>query len=174
MTQAGPVVWLTGVPAAGKTTIAMHLAGRLRARAAAVVSVDGDELRAGLCADLGFSEPDREENIRRAGRVAELVARSGVIVICALVSPYERSRRQVRELLPPGRFIEVYVRCPLAVCRQRDPKGLYRRQRAGELTGLTGVDAPYEPPSSPELTVDSDRTSAEEAAAAIERLLLPG
>lgn len=172
--EAGTVIWLTGLPAAGKTTIAVHLARRLRARGVVAVILDGDELRAGLCTDLGFSELDREENIRRAGCVAELISRSGVIAICALVSPYARLRKQVRDFLPSGRFIEVYVRCPLSVCRQRDPKGLYRRQRSGELTGLTGVDAPYELATDPELIVDSDRTTAEESAATIERLALPG
>ena len=172
MIKFGSVVWLTGLPASGKTTIATHLACRLRTLGVVVVTLDGDDLRTGLCVDLGYEKPDREENIRRAGWVAELVSRSGATVICSLISPFACSRRWVRELLPSGRFIEVYVRCPLAVCQQRDPKGLYRLQRAGKINGLTGIDAVYEAPSSPEIIVDSDCTTATEAAQAIERLIL--
>ena len=168
----GWVVWFTGVPASGKTTIAAHLVDGLRSRGASVVALDGDELRTGLCSDLSFSDDDRDENVRRAGFVAELVARSGSIAVCTFVSPYIRSRRKVRELLPAGRFLEVFVRCPLSVCRDRDPKGLYRLQEIGEIVGLTGVDAPYESPLDPELVIDSDRMEAAHAACLVERLMV--
>ena len=172
MVKFGWVIWFTGVPASGKTTIANHLVARLRSDGASVVALDGDELRTGLCSDLNFSDLDRNENVRRAGFVAELVARSGSIAVCTFVSPFARSRLEVRNLLPADRFLEVFVRCPLAVCRERDPKGLYKMQKTGKVAGLTGVDAPYEPPLDPEVVIDSDRMKPERAARIVERLMV--
>lgn len=147
----GGVVWLTGLSGAGKTTTARALAAVLRAENRAVCVLDGDALRRGLCSDLGFAAADRQENIRRVGEVARLFADAGLICVVALISPYRRDRDRARAAAPPGRFIEVYINAPLAVCEQRDPKGLYARARAGELLEFTGISAPYEPPLRPEV-----------------------
>jgi len=149
----GITVWFTGLPSAGKTTIATGLAGDLRARGLALEVLDGDAVRAELSRDLGFSRADRDENVRRVGYVANLLSRNGVVVLCALASPYREARDAVRALHGNGRFFEVYVATPADVCRQRDVKGLYARQADGALTGLTGADDPYEPPLAPELVV---------------------
>ncbi|HNQ72693.1 MAG TPA: adenylyl-sulfate kinase [Verrucomicrobiota bacterium] len=149
--SAGCVVWLTGLSGAGKTTTARALEAVLRAEQRAVAVLDGDALRRGLCADLGFSAADRQENIRRVGEVARLFAEAGLICVVALISPYRRDRARARAAAPPGRFIEVYINAPLAVCEQRDPKGLYARARAGGLAEFTGISAPYEPPEHPEV-----------------------
>jgi adenylyl-sulfate kinase len=154
---AGCVVWLTGLSGAGKTTIARALEAELRLQGRAVCVLDGDCLRRGLCADLGFSPADRQENIRRVGEVARLFADAGLICIVALISPYRRDRDRARAAAPAGRFVEVYINAPLAVCEQRDPKGLYARARAGELKDFTGVDAPYEAPSNPEVELRTDQ-----------------
>lgn len=145
------MVWLTGLSGAGKTTTARALAAVLRAENRAVCVLDGDALRRGLCSDLGFAAADRQENIRRVGEVARLFADAGLICVVALISPYRRDRDRARAAAPPGRFIEVYINAPLAVCEQRDPKGLYARARAGELLEFTGISAPYEPPLRPEV-----------------------
>lgn len=147
----GGVVWLTGLSGAGKTTTSRALAAVLRAENRAVCVLDGDALRRGLCSDLGFAAADRQENIRRVGEVARLFADAGLICVVALISPYRRDRDRARAAAPPGRFIEVYINAPLAVCEQRDPKGLYARARAGELLEFTGISAPYEPPLRPEV-----------------------
>ena len=149
------IVWLTGVPAAGKTTIAIEVARRLSTSGGMPVILDGDQLRAGVCADLGFSEADRIENVRRVGELASLLYRQGMIVLCALVSPYRASRDRVRALVPAGRFLEVHVMADLDTCRARDPKGLYAKADQGKLDALTGVSATYEPPLAPELTIDT-------------------
>jgi len=149
------VVWLTGVSGAGKSTIAHELEAELRALGHAVGMVDGDELRSGLCSDLGFSLADREENVRRAGEVARLMFRSGAVVIVSLISPFRTSRDQVRALFEPGEFFEAYVDTPLEVAEVRDPKGLYRRARDGRIPQFTGIDSPYEPPESPEIRLDT-------------------
>jgi adenylyl-sulfate kinase len=152
-------VWLTGLSGAGKTTIAAALDQALRADGRGVCVLDGDVLRRGLCSDLGFSPDDRQENIRRVGEVARLFAEAGLICIVAMISPYQRERDRARAAVPPGRFIEVYINAPLAVCEQRDPKGLYARARAGELKDFTGVSAPYEPPLQPEIELPTDQLS---------------
>jgi bifunctional enzyme CysN/CysC len=149
----GTTVWLTGLPSSGKSTIGAAIEAQLVERGTCAYLLDGDNLRHGICGDLGFSRADREANVRRAGEIARLFADSGAIAIVALVSPHEAVRREVRERhesdgLP---FFEVFLNTPLEVCASRDPKGLYARASAGELTGLTGVDDPYEPPSSPDL-----------------------
>jgi adenylylsulfate kinase len=150
--MSGHVVWLTGLPSAGKSTIAAALAERLAHDGRSVQILDGDEVRAELCADLGYGRADRDENVRRIGYVADLLARHGVTVLCPVVSPYRSARDSVRERVGE-RFVEVWVSTPVEVCAGRDVKGLYARQRAGEFSGLTGVDDPYEPPLAPEVVV---------------------
>lgn len=153
----GCVVWLTGLSGAGKTTIARALESELRHSGRAVCVLDGDCLRRGLCSDLGFTPEDRQENIRRVGEVARLFVDAGMICIVALISPYRDDRARARAAAPVGRFIEVYINAPLAVCESRDPKGLYARARAGELKDFTGVSAPYEPPAAPEIELRTDQ-----------------
>jgi adenylylsulfate kinase len=156
------VWWLTGLPAAGKTTLAQALCEELKARAAPVYHLDGDVLRQGLCSDLGMSAVDRQENIRRAGAVARLMADAGLHVVCSFVSPFAVDRQRVRALFEPGQFVEVYLSTSLEACMQRDPKQLYAKARAGELLGLTGWDAPYEVPDSPEFMFDTSAVALDE------------
>lgn len=163
----GCVVWLTGLSGSGKTTIAQALETELRHSGRAVCVLDGDCLRRGLCSDLGFSPEDRQENIRRVGAVARLFADAGLVCIVALISPYRQERDRARAAAPPGRFIEVYVNAPLEVCERRDPKGLYARARAGELRNFTGISAPYEPPTSPEVELRTDQAGVLECVTAI-------
>ena len=151
----GATVWLTGLPSSGKSTIGAAIEECLVERGMRAYLLDGDNLRHGICGDLGFSQADRESNIRRVGEVARLFADSGSIAVVALVSPYEAIRREVRERHESDglQFLEVFVNTPLDICASRDPKGLYARASAGELSGLTGVDDPYEPPSDPDLEI---------------------
>jgi len=149
-----PTVWLTGLSGAGKSTIARAVARSLHSDGTAAHVLDGDELRAGLSADLGFSDADRAEQVRRAGHLARILGDAGVIPLAALISPSRAERDGVRALHPRRRFIEVHVATKLEVCEQRDVKGLYALARAGRLVGLTGIDAPYEPPLRPEVVVD--------------------
>jgi adenylylsulfate kinase len=167
--RPGATVWLTGLPSAGKSTIAHAVAGRLRAEGHRVELLDGDELRTHLTADLGFSRSDRDTNVRRVGFVARLLARNGVIVLVPVIAPYAAARAQVRaEHDTDGTaFIEVYVATPLELCAERDVKGLYAKQRAGELRGLTGVDDPYEIPQSPELCLDTQDLTVDESATGV-------
>jgi adenylylsulfate kinase len=158
----GFCLWLTGLPSAGKTTIAKVLVERLTARGRYVELLDGDEIRKGLSADLGFDRASREAHAGRVAFVAKLLARNGAIPIVALISPYRTSRARARAEI--GRFVEVYVNTPLSVCEERDVKGLYRRARAGEIHEMTGVDDPYEPPEHPEIVVDAVRSSPGESA----------
>lgn len=166
-TAHAPVLWLTGLPSAGKSTLAFALADRLRAAGARVEVLDGDEIRAGLTRGLGFSREDRAENVRRIGFVAHLLSRNGITVLCPVISPYRVDRDAVRALVGPA-FQEVWVSTPVEVCSERDVKGLYAQQRAGTLSHLTGVDDPYEPPSAPELVIPTHEL---DLAAAVERLL---
>ena len=174
--QAGCVVWLTGLSAAGKSTIGAELERELFNQGRLVYMLDGDNLRHGLCSDLGFSPADRRENIRRVGEVVRLFADAGMICITAFISPYRADREQARRIAPPGKFLEVYVNAPLEVCKQRDPKGLYAKAHSGEIKEFTGVTAPYEPPLTPELELHTARLNVAECVAAIlERLnKLPG
>jgi adenylylsulfate kinase len=169
--QRGCVVWLTGLSGSGKSTIARALERRLAGRGRLAYVLDGDNFRHGLAGDLGFSPSDRQENIRRAGEVAALLADAGVIAVAAFISPYRQDRQRARSAAPAGRFVEVFVDAPLAECERRDPKGLYRRARAGELADFTGVTAPYEPPESPELVLDAAGRSPERCAADLEACL---
>lgn len=160
--SCGATVWLTGLPASGKSTLASALEERLIAIGRWAYLLDGDNLRHGICRDLGFSGYDRRTNICRVGEIAALFADAGAVAIAALVSPYQKERCSVRERHTREglRFIEVFVDTPLATCEARDPKGLYARARAGELENLTGVDDPYEPPGQPDLRVTEDMTVA--------------
>lgn len=167
----GLTVWLTGLPSSGKTTLAHALAERLRADGRRVEILDGDVVRTNLTRDLGLSRDDRAENVRRVGFVAHLLSRNGVVAVCALVSPYREDRDAVREL-HAGRFFEVHVATPVEVCAERDVKGLYARQRAGSLVGLTGVDDPYEPPVAADLVVHTHGQSVDESVEQIWRALV--
>lgn len=149
--QRGAALWFTGLSGAGKSTIAAIVDRRLTASGRHSYILDGDNLRFGLCKDLGFTPEARAENIRRIGEVARLFVDAGLIVLCAAISPYRRDRAQARALVGDGRFVEIFVDTELAECERRDPKGLYRKARAGEITGFSGIDAPYERPESPEL-----------------------
>ena len=151
--QRGATVWFTGLPASGKSTIASAVEARLVRKGRSAYRLDGDNLRHGVCGDLGFSPEDRDENVRRCAEVARLFADAGAIALVSVVSPFASGRRAARELHERDglRFIEVFVNTPIEECMRRDPKGLYARARAGELKGMTGVDAPYEPPSAPDL-----------------------
>ncbi|MEU6404827.1 adenylyl-sulfate kinase [Streptomyces sp. NPDC046985] len=169
----GATVWLTGLPSAGKTTIAHELAVRLREEGRRVEVLDGDEIRAFLSAGLGFSREDRHANVQRIGFVAELLARNGVLALVPVIAPYADSRDAVRKRHEESgaAYVEVHVATPVEVCSARDVKGLYARQAAGTLTGLTGVDDPYEAPESPELRIESQHQSVQESASTVYALL---
>jgi len=166
------VLWLTGLSGAGRSTIANGLAAMLSAMGLRAVVLDGDDLRNGLCADLGFAPQDRRENIRRAGHVARLFANAGTLCIAAFISPYREDRDRVRSLMPPGGFVEVYINAPLAVCEQRDVKGLYARARSGGIAEFTGITAPYEPPLAPEFEIRTDELTVGESVACLCNYLL--
>ncbi|MFE5738000.1 adenylyl-sulfate kinase [Streptomyces celluloflavus] len=172
--MTGATVWLTGLPSAGKTTIARALAERLCAEGRRVEVLDGDEIREFLSAGLGFSRADRHTNVQRIGFVAELLARHGVIALVPVIAPYADSREAVRKRHQStgSGYLEVHVATPVAVCSERDVKGLYAKQAAGEISGLTGVDDPYEEPESPDLRIASHTQTVPESAAALHALLV--
>lgn len=170
MNDQGFTVWLTGLPCSGKSTVARKLARALLRRGRRVEVLDGDIVRQNLSYGLGFSREGRDRNIRRIAFVASLLARNGVIVVVAVVSPYRAARDEARRLL--GDFFEVHVDCPASECERRDVKGMYKRARAGELRGFTGVDDPYEAPLNPELSLLTDRQSSEDSVARVEAALL--
>ena len=155
----GVTIWLTGLSGSGKSTIAHSLEEKLFERGIATYVLDGDNIRFGLNKDLGFSREDREENIRRIGEVAKLFVDAGIITITAFISPYRSDRDNVRSIHSKADFIEVYVKCPIEICEQRDVKGLYKKARNGEIKGFTGIDAPYEEPENPEIVVDTAKES---------------
>ena len=159
----GVVIWMTGLSACGKSTVATELQKQLFERGCNVYILDGDNIRHGLNGDLGFSPADREENIRRIGQVAKLFAESGTIAITSFISPYRKDRDINRALMPDGEFIEIFVKASLAVCEERDPKGLYKKARAGIIPEFTGISAPYEEPLKPELVIETDKLSVEES-----------
>ena len=161
--QKGAVLWYTGLSASGKSTLARAVEAKLYDRGCLIYVLDGDNIRHGLNKNLGFSPEDREENIRRLGEVAKLFFDAGVIVMTAFISPYRKDRGLARSLVDQGRFIEVYCSCSTETCEQRDPKGLYKKARAGEIKEFTGISAPYEEPESPEIDVPTDRLTIEES-----------
>jgi adenylylsulfate kinase len=171
--QRGVTLWFTGLSGSGKSTIAFTLEHELVRLGRLAYVLDGDNIRHGLNKNLGFSATDREENIRRIGEVAKLFADAGVVVMTSFISPYRKDRDNVRALHEASKlpFVEIHVATPIATCETRDPKGLYKKARAGELKGFTGIDDPYEEPSKPEMTIDATNTSPQEAAAQIMRYL---
>jgi bifunctional enzyme CysN/CysC len=158
----GAIIWLTGLSGAGKSTIATELERELFAMGLHTYILDGDNIRHGLSANLGFSPEDRQENIRRVGEVAKLLMDAGVLVITAFISPYRDDRRLARSIVDDNDFIEIYVNAPVEVCEQRDPKGLYKKARTGEIKNFTGISAPYEAPEKPEVEVRTDKHSPAE------------
>jgi len=162
------LVWLTGLPGSGKSTISHELEHRLFLQNIKTYVLDGDNVRQGLCKDMGFSAHDRRENLRRVGEVALLFVDAGIVTIAAFASPYRTDRRMVRQMFAPGDFIEVYLGCDVTVCEARDPKGLYRKARRGEIKNFTGVSDPYEPPEHPEIVLATDRMSIDES---VERIV---
>ncbi len=169
----GATVWLTGLPSAGKTTIAYELAGLLREEGHLVEVLDGDEIREFLTADLGFSRADRHTNVQRIGFLADMLARNGVKALVPVIAPYADSREAVRKRhdASGAAYIEVHVATPVEVCSVRDVKGLYAKQAAGEISGLTGVDDPYEAPENPDLRIESQDQTVRESAALVHKLL---
>jgi len=170
--QRGFVLWMTGLPASGKSTIAAEVKRRLEADYGRYVELlDGDEVRKGLSSDLGLSREDREEHARRVSYLAKVLARNGVISIVALISPYRSSRQRARELIGDRDFVEVYIKASLAACEKRDPKGLYAKARRGEITNMTGIQDPYEPPLAPDISVDTEAGAPQDSAEALIRAL---
>ena len=156
------VLWFTGLSGSGKSTLANAVEAKLFALDHKVTVLDGDNIRHGLCSDLGFTEADRNENMRRVAEVAKLFVEAGTIVLAAFVSPYRQDRENVRSRLPHGDFYEVYCDCALAVCEERDPKGLYARARSGEIDNFTGISAPYEEPIKPDMVINTGELSLED------------
>src|SRR4051794_12204825 len=165
--QRGVTVWMTGLSGSGKSTIAVLLEQMLISRGKLAYRLDGDNVRHGLNKNLGFSAEDRAENIRRIGEVAKLFTDAGVITIASFISPYRRDRDAVRAMMPPGDFVEVYVKASIAAAERRDPKGLYKKARAGEIKGFTGIDDPYEEPEQAEVVLETEKQSAEKSASEI-------
>ena len=159
----GCTLWFTGLSASGKSTLANAVAGALHEAGCRTFVLDGDNVRHGLNKDLGFSPADREENIRRIGEVANLFSQAGVINLTAFISPYRGDRDKAREIAEEGCFLEIYVKCDLAECEKRDPKGLYKKARAGQLPEFTGISAPYEEPEQAELVVDTTHQTLEQS-----------
>ena len=164
LNQKGALIWFTGLSASGKSTIAYTLEHALIQRGHLAYVLDGDNIRHGLNKNLGFSADDRKENIRRIAEVGKLFVDTGVITLTAFISPYRGDREAARETLGEGNFFEVFCDTPLAVCEDRDPKGLYKKARAGEIKGFTGIDDPYEAPNNPEMVIDTSKMSPQEAA----------
>lgn len=165
------MLWFTGLSGAGKSTLAHAVEERLHQSGCRTFSFDGDNVRHGLCSDLGFSDQDRVENIRRVGEMGKLFLEAGVIALTAFISPFRSDRERVRSLMPHGEFFEIYCHCPLEVCEERDVKGLYKRARAGEIKNFTGISSPYEEPENPELVVDTGGLSLEESVAQVIAML---
>ena len=161
------ILWFTGLSSAGKSTLAHAVEERLHQAECLTFVFDGDNVRHGLCSDLGFSAADRNENIRRVGEMTKLFLEAGVIALTAFISPFREERERVRSLVPHGDFLEIYCHCPLEICERRDGKGLYKRARAGEIKDFTGISSPYEEPETPELVVDTGRLSLEESVTAV-------
>jgi len=171
--QRGCVIWLTGLSGSGKSTVALRVERRLLELGRVAYTLDGDNIRHGLCSDLGFKPEDRRENIRRVGELVRLMADAGVVAIVALISPYRDDRASVRARLPEGRFVEVFVDAPLAVCENRDPKGLYARARSGEIPNFTGISAPYEAPDRPELVLQTSESDIDACVDKVIETIIP-
>jgi adenylylsulfate kinase len=169
--QKGVLIWFTGLPSSGKSTLAFTIEHALIERGRMAYVLDGDNIRHGLNKNLGFSAEDRAENIRRIGEVGKLFADAGVVTLSSFVSPYTSDRDQVRELMGDSDFIEVFVDTPLELCEERDPKGLYKKARAGEIPNFTGISDPYEAPENPEVVIKTAECTPQEAAAQIIDLL---
>jgi adenylylsulfate kinase len=165
------ILWFTGLSGAGKSTLAHAVEARLSQMGCRTFVFDGDNVRHGLCSDLGFSEEDRSENIRRIGEMGKLFVEAGVIALTAFISPFRRDRQRIRDLMAEGDFLEIYCRASLEVCEQRDVKGLYKRARAGEILEFTGISSPYEEPENPELVVDTGSQPVEKNVEAVINLL---
>lgn len=157
------ILWFTGLSSAGKSTLAHAVEEHLHKDGCLTFVFDGDNVRHGLCSDLGFSAEDRNENIRRVGEMTKLFLEAGVIALTAFISPFRAERDRVRSLVPHGDFLEIYCHCPIEVCERRDVKGLYKRARAGEIKDFTGISSPYEEPDHPELVVDTGSLTLEES-----------
>lgn len=159
----GAALWFTGLSGSGKSTIASKVEYELLSRGCVAYVLDGDNVRHGLCRDLGFSPEDRAENIRRIGEVAKLFVDANVLCLCAFISPYKAMRSRLRSSLAPGDFVEIYVEASLRTCETRDPKGLYKSAREGKISDMTGIGSPYEPPEDPELVLDTERSTVDES-----------
>ena len=153
------ILWFTGLSGAGKSTLAHAIEERLHQLNCRTYVLDGDNVRHGLCGDLGFSDQDRQENIRRIGELAKLMLEAGVISLTAFISPFEKERQLARKLVPHGDFLEIYCYCDLDICEQRDVKGLYKKARAGEIKHFTGISSPYEAPKNPEIKINTGKDS---------------
>ncbi len=162
--QKGCVIWLTGLPSSGKSTLAHEIEAKLYEMGKRTYVLDGDNIRHGLNHNLGFSPEDREENIRRVGEVAKLFADAGIIALAAFIAPYREDRDNIKNSMSDGEFIELYVKCSVSECENRDPKGMYKKAREGEIKEFTGVSAPYEEPANPEIIVDTEKHTLEECA----------
>lgn len=167
MRQRGRLVWLTGLSGSGKSTIAVALEARLNQLERVAYLLDGDNVRHGLCDDLGFSPEDRKENLRRVGEVGRLFVDAGIITLASFIAPYRADRAALRAKMDPGDFIEVHISTPIEVCEARDPKGLYKKARTGEIPSFTGISAPYEEPDQPEIVIDASLVEVHEAVAMI-------
>ena len=165
------VLWFTGLSGAGKSTLAHAVEEQLHQRGCRTFVLDGDNVRHGLSSNLGFSEDDRRENIRRIGEAAKLMMEAGVIAMTAFISPFRADREAVRKLMPHGDFFEIYCKASLETCESGDVKGLYKKARAGEIKNYTGIDSPYEAPEKPELVIDTDMLNIEQSAGAVLKLL---
>jgi adenylylsulfate kinase len=165
------ILWFTGLSNSGKSTIAHAAEEQLHTMGCRTFVFDGDNVRHGLCADLGFSREDRDENIRRVGEMSKLFTEAGVIALTAFISPFRAERNRVRSLVPEGDFLEIYCKCPLEVCEQRDVKGHYKKARAGEIKEFTGISSPYEEPVHPDLVLTTDAMSVEQCVDAVVELL---
>jgi adenylyl-sulfate kinase len=172
LNQKSPVIWLTGLSGSGKSTIANQLANDLYKSGKLVYILDGDNIRIGLNNDLGFSDADRKENIRRIAEVAKLMSDAGVITITSFISPFIEERQKAKEIIGADNFIEVWISTSLEVCESRDPKGLYKRARSGEIPHFTGIDSPYESPINPDIKIESDKYNIQECSDIIISYLL--
>ncbi len=169
--HSSAIIWLTGLPASGKTTIAQELEKRLYEMGGHTYILDGDNVRHGLNKDLGFSKEERKENIRRIAEVAKLFCDAGIITICSFVSPYKEDRETAMNLVEESEFIEVFVKCPVEICIERDPKSMYKKALAGKMKSFTGVDDPYEVPESPDIVIETDRLTLNESVEKVLRYL---